>query len=167
LVPALPCRLSRRLRSWRTSKSRSGHYLKMVLALGDHDRGRPASTEGRVCFRCCSPVARRRWPIKGNLFTSASDRGTVSIHPSRVQGQLYVIVRFSWPSPPRTMLLENRGEIWSSAHFLRPKWRADHGAGREQGFGCAFPAHDLRSDRDELFSAVKRCMATDAESFGS
>ena len=33
--------------------------------------------------------------------------GSVSIHPSRVPGQSYVIVRFSWPAgPPRVMLLE-------------------------------------------------------------
>jgi hypothetical protein len=34
--------------------------------------------------------------------------GSVSIHPSRVPGQIYVILRFSWPSgPPRMMLLES------------------------------------------------------------
>jgi hypothetical protein len=33
--------------------------------------------------------------------------GTVSIHPSRVQGQIYVILRFNSPTPPRFMLLED------------------------------------------------------------
>jgi hypothetical protein len=34
--------------------------------------------------------------------------GSVSIHPSRVPGQSYVIVRFSWSAgPPRMMLLES------------------------------------------------------------
>ena len=34
--------------------------------------------------------------------------GDIAIHPSRVPGQTYVILRFSWPaSPPRMMLLES------------------------------------------------------------
>jgi hypothetical protein len=34
--------------------------------------------------------------------------GNISIHPSRVPGQIYVILRFSWPTnAPRMMLLES------------------------------------------------------------
>jgi hypothetical protein len=34
--------------------------------------------------------------------------GTISIHPSRVAGQIYVILRFSWPAnAPRMILLES------------------------------------------------------------
>jgi hypothetical protein len=34
--------------------------------------------------------------------------GTINIHPSRVPGQIYVILRFTWPAgPPRMMLLES------------------------------------------------------------
>jgi hypothetical protein len=36
------------------------------------------------------------------------DGGTISIHPSRVPGQIYVILRFTWPSnAPRMILLES------------------------------------------------------------
>jgi hypothetical protein len=44
----------------------------------------------------------------GDVNSRRFEGGTVSIHPSRVPGQVYVVLRFSWPaSPPRTMLLEN------------------------------------------------------------
>jgi hypothetical protein len=43
----------------------------------------------------------------GDVNSRRFEGGTVSIHPSRVQGQIYVILRFSWPTPPRIMLLEN------------------------------------------------------------
>jgi hypothetical protein len=44
----------------------------------------------------------------GDVNSRRFDGGTVSIHPSRVQGQIYVILRFSRPTnPPRTMLLED------------------------------------------------------------
>lgn len=34
--------------------------------------------------------------------------GSITMHPSRVPGQIYVILRFSWPAgPPRMMLLES------------------------------------------------------------
>jgi hypothetical protein len=34
--------------------------------------------------------------------------GSITMHPSRVPGQIYVILRFNWPAgPPRMMLLEN------------------------------------------------------------
>jgi len=45
----------------------------------------------------------------GDVNSRRFDGGTVSIHPSRVQGQIYVILRFSWPTPPRAMLLEDNG----------------------------------------------------------
>jgi hypothetical protein len=41
--------------------------------------------------------------------------GTISIHPSRIPGQIYVILRFSWPSnAPRMMLLES-----AEGHLLK------------------------------------------------
>jgi hypothetical protein len=44
----------------------------------------------------------------GNVRSRRFDGGTLTIHPSRVPGQIYVLLRFSWPaSPPRTLLLEN------------------------------------------------------------
>jgi hypothetical protein len=43
----------------------------------------------------------------GGVNMRRFDGGSVSIHPSRVPGQSYVIVRFPWPAgPPRMMLLE-------------------------------------------------------------
>jgi hypothetical protein len=46
----------------------------------------------------------------GNVNSRRFEGGTVSIHPSRVPGQVYVVLRFKWPAgPPRTMLLENAG----------------------------------------------------------
>jgi hypothetical protein len=43
----------------------------------------------------------------GEVNARRFDGGTVAIHPSRVQGQTYVILRFSWPAaPPRMILLE-------------------------------------------------------------
>ena len=42
----------------------------------------------------------------GAVNSRRFEGGSVSIHPSRVPGQSYVIVRFSWPGPPRMMLLE-------------------------------------------------------------
>ena len=43
----------------------------------------------------------------GNVNSRRFDGGTVNIHPSRVPGQIYVVVRFGWPAgPPRAMLLE-------------------------------------------------------------
>ena len=48
----------------------------------------------------------------GAVNTRRFDGGSVSIHPSRVPGQSYVIVRFSWPAgPPRMMLLEGADGI--------------------------------------------------------
>jgi len=43
----------------------------------------------------------------GDVNSRRFEGGTVSVHPSRVQGQTYVILRFSWPTPPRFMLLED------------------------------------------------------------
>ena len=43
----------------------------------------------------------------GTVNARRFEGGTVSIHPSRVHGQVYVILRFSWPAPPRSMLLED------------------------------------------------------------
>src|SRR5215470_19599634 len=45
----------------------------------------------------------------GDVNSRRFDGGTMSIHPSRVQGYIYVILRFSWPDPPRAMLLEDSG----------------------------------------------------------
>jgi hypothetical protein len=46
----------------------------------------------------------------GDIHTRRFDGGTISVHPSRVPGQTYVILRFGWPaSSPRTMLLESAG----------------------------------------------------------
>ena len=44
----------------------------------------------------------------GNVNARRFDGGSIAIHPSRIPGQLYVIVRFNSPaSSPRTMLLES------------------------------------------------------------
>jgi hypothetical protein len=44
----------------------------------------------------------------GNVNARRFDGGTIAIHPSRIPGQLYVIVRFNSPaSSPRAMLLES------------------------------------------------------------
>jgi hypothetical protein len=46
----------------------------------------------------------------GDVDSRRFEGGTVSIHPSRVPGQVYVVLRFAWPGgPPRAMLLENSG----------------------------------------------------------
>ena len=43
----------------------------------------------------------------GNVNARRFDGGSIAIHPSRIPGQLYVIVRFDSPaSSPRAMLLE-------------------------------------------------------------
>ena len=42
----------------------------------------------------------------GDVNARRFDGGTVHIHPSRVPGQIYVILRFTWPNAPRAMLLE-------------------------------------------------------------
>ena len=49
----------------------------------------------------------------GDVKTRRFEGGTASIHRSRVAGQAYVIIRFSWPAgPPRILLLESpTGEI--------------------------------------------------------
>jgi hypothetical protein len=58
----------------------------------------------------------------GDVNTRRFDGGTVSIHRSRVPGQVYVVMRFSWPSGhPRAVLLENAaGDL-----VKRPLPRAD------------------------------------------
>jgi hypothetical protein len=44
----------------------------------------------------------------GNVNARRFDGGSIAIHPSRIPGQLYVIVRFNSPdSSPRAMLLES------------------------------------------------------------
>ena len=44
----------------------------------------------------------------GNVNVRRFDGGSIAIHPSRIPGQLYVIVRFNSPaSSPRAMLLES------------------------------------------------------------
>jgi hypothetical protein len=44
----------------------------------------------------------------GNVNARRFDGGSISIHPSRIAGQLYVIVRFNSPADaPRAMLLES------------------------------------------------------------
>jgi hypothetical protein len=44
----------------------------------------------------------------GDVNSRRFEGGTVNIHPSRVPGQMYVVLRFNWPAgPPRTMLLED------------------------------------------------------------
>ena len=44
----------------------------------------------------------------GDVDTRRFEGGTLSIHPSRVAGQVYVVLRLSSPGgPPRTMLLES------------------------------------------------------------
>jgi hypothetical protein len=46
----------------------------------------------------------------GDVGSRRFEGGTVNVHPSRVPGQVYVVLRFSWPAgAPRTMLLENAG----------------------------------------------------------
>jgi hypothetical protein len=49
----------------------------------------------------------------GDVSARRFDGGTVNVHPSRVPGQVYVMLRFSWPAgAPRTMLLEGaEGEL--------------------------------------------------------
>ncbi len=49
----------------------------------------------------------------GNVSARRFDGGSIAIHPSRIPGQLYVIVRFNGPtSSPRAMLLESTtGEV--------------------------------------------------------
>jgi len=49
----------------------------------------------------------------GNVNARRFDGGSIAIHPSRIPGQLYVIVRFNSPaSSPRAMLLESTtGEL--------------------------------------------------------
>jgi hypothetical protein len=49
----------------------------------------------------------------GNVNTRRFDGGSITIHPSRIAGQLYVIMRFNRPDgSPRTMLLESEsGEL--------------------------------------------------------
>ena len=53
----------------------------------------------------------------GNVSTRRFDGGTISIHPSRIAGQLYVILRFnSATDVPRAILLESAaGEILKRA----------------------------------------------------
>ena len=44
----------------------------------------------------------------GNVDARRFEGGSISIHPSRVPGQIYVILRFSWPAgTPRMVLLES------------------------------------------------------------
>jgi hypothetical protein len=46
----------------------------------------------------------------GDVSSRRFEGGTVNVHPSRVPGQVYVVLRFNWPAgAPRTMLLENAG----------------------------------------------------------
>jgi len=49
----------------------------------------------------------------GEVNSRRFDGGTLTIHPSRVPGQIYVLLRFNWPAgPPRMLLLENaQGEL--------------------------------------------------------
>ena len=49
----------------------------------------------------------------GNVNARRFEGGTVNIHPSRVPGQTYVLLKFNWPAgPPRIMLLESsRGDL--------------------------------------------------------
>jgi hypothetical protein len=49
----------------------------------------------------------------GDVNIRRFDGGSIAIHPSRIPGQRYVIVRFNSPaSPPRTLLLESTtGEL--------------------------------------------------------
>jgi|SRR5882672_7425702 len=49
----------------------------------------------------------------GNVKARRFEGGSISIHPSRVPGQIYVILHFAWPSgAPRMMLLESTaGEL--------------------------------------------------------
>jgi hypothetical protein len=51
----------------------------------------------------------------GNVDARRFDGGSITIHPSRIPGQLYVIVRFNSPAgSPRAMLLES-----TSGDFLK------------------------------------------------
>jgi hypothetical protein len=44
----------------------------------------------------------------GNVNARRFEGGSITVHPSRVPGQVYVIVRFNWPAKsPRVMLLES------------------------------------------------------------
>jgi hypothetical protein len=44
----------------------------------------------------------------GNVNARRFDGGSINIHPSRIAGQLYVILRFNSPdNPPRALLLES------------------------------------------------------------
>jgi hypothetical protein len=49
----------------------------------------------------------------GEVQSRRFDGGTLTIHSSRVPGQVYVVLRFNSPAnPPRTLLLENsRGDL--------------------------------------------------------
>jgi hypothetical protein len=49
----------------------------------------------------------------GNVDARRFDGGSINIHPSRIAGQLYVILRFNSPAnPPRALLLESAtGEL--------------------------------------------------------
>jgi hypothetical protein len=49
----------------------------------------------------------------GNVNARRFEGGSINIHPSRIAGQLYVILRFSSPdNPPRALLLEGAsGEL--------------------------------------------------------
>jgi hypothetical protein len=49
----------------------------------------------------------------GEVNSRRFEGGTINVHPSRVQGQFYVVLRFNWPNgAPRTMLLESTtGEL--------------------------------------------------------
>jgi len=74
---------------------------------------RPEATGGlptpQVAGRDRRVAALRR--KRGDVNSRRFEGGTVSIHPSRVQGQIYVILRFSW-RPPRVMLLKTLPETW-------------------------------------------------------
>jgi hypothetical protein len=44
----------------------------------------------------------------GNVNARRFDGGSLTIHPSRIPGQIYVILRFNWPAnSPRMILLES------------------------------------------------------------
>jgi hypothetical protein len=46
----------------------------------------------------------------GEVDARRFEGGTVKVHPSRVAGQIYVMLHFGWPSgAPRTIVLENPG----------------------------------------------------------
>jgi hypothetical protein len=43
----------------------------------------------------------------GNVDSRRFEGGTVKIHPSRVPGQIYIVLRFNWPAgAPRALVLE-------------------------------------------------------------